>query len=138
MRSLEIQRTPNGAIPSLTSHVSPQAPQQARRLQRQSSRGCVFCLQYAIWVDSGKRSKQVSQRTKRCSCNILPPEKHTSWIVPLKLCSAPHFSSSGMGTRVKTHGACGQRRPVLVQHPTLPLCHLELITLGFEPQFSHG
>lgn len=100
----------------------------AGRLQRLSSRGCVFCLQCTIWIDSGKRAKHVSQTTKGCSCNILPPEKHTSWIVPLRLWAASHFFCfSGMGTRVKTHGACSQRNPVLMQCPTLQPCKVLML-----------
>lgn len=54
--------------------------------ERSSLGGCVFCLQHTIWVDSGKRCKQISQRKKSCSCSILPTEKHTSWILPLSPC----------------------------------------------------
>lgn len=75
----------------------------------------MFCLQYAIWVDSGKRSKQISQRTKDCSCNILPPEKQQQLDLAseaLFLLSTSIFLAWELGW--KTHWACGQRTPVLV------------------------
>lgn len=98
MRVPEIPRAPHGAPPSLTSRVRLQAPQRTGRL---SSRGCVFCLQYTVWVDSGKRSNQ-SHQEQRVAAVIFYLLRNTAagsclW----GSVSAPRFCFSGMGAGVE-------------------------------------
>ena len=77
------------AIPSSTSSGSLRAPSMwdgcREGEQLGVSGGLVFCVQHTIWDDSGERFQQLSQRTKGCSCNILPTEKHTSRLLRLRL-----------------------------------------------------